>query len=35
MLVALHKETSLLNDLQAELDQRKIDGLLRQRRLLD
>jgi 8-amino-7-oxononanoate synthase len=35
MLVALHKETSLLDDLQAELDQRKVDGLLRQRRLLD
>jgi 8-amino-7-oxononanoate synthase len=35
MLVALHKETSLLEDLQAELDQRKVDGLLRQRRLLD
>jgi len=35
MLVALNKETSLLDDLQAELDQRKVDGLLRQRRLLD
>jgi 8-amino-7-oxononanoate synthase len=41
MLAAIPKNTSLnksfglLEDLQAELDQRKVDGLLRQRRLLD
>jgi 8-amino-7-oxononanoate synthase len=35
MLAALPKNTSLLEDLQAKLDQRKVDGLLRQRRLLD
>ncbi len=40
MLASLPKNTSLKNltllvDLQKELDQRKVDGLLRQRRLLD
>ncbi len=35
MLMALQNELSLLSDLQKELDQRKVDGLLRQRRLLD
>ena len=35
MLAALQLELSLLADLQKELDQRKADGLLRQRRLLD
>ncbi len=35
MLVALQLELSLLADLQKELVQRKADGLLRQRRLLD
>jgi 8-amino-7-oxononanoate synthase len=35
MLAALQLELSLLTDLQKELVQRKTDGLLRQRRLLD
>ena len=35
MLNALQKELSLFDDLQKKLSQRKIDGLLRQRRLLD
>jgi 8-amino-7-oxononanoate synthase len=35
MLMALQQELSLLADLQKELAQRKADGLLRQRRLLD
>ncbi|MGB7815807.1 MAG: 8-amino-7-oxononanoate synthase [Methylotenera sp.] len=35
MLMALQKELSLHADLRKELDQRKADGLLRQRRLLD
>ncbi len=35
MLAELQNELSLLAALQKELDQRKVDGLLRQRRLLD
>lgn len=35
MLAGLQTELSLLEDLQNELNQRKVDGLLRQRRLLD
>ena len=35
MLATLHEKLSLLEDLQAELDRRKVEGLLRQRRLLD
>jgi 8-amino-7-oxononanoate synthase len=35
MLIALQKELSLLTGLQKQLEQRKIDGLMRQRRLLD
>ena len=35
MLATLHEKLSLLEDLQEELDRRKVDGLLRQRRLLD
>lgn len=35
MLAAAHNKANLLKDLQVELDQRKVDGLLRQRRLLD
>ncbi len=35
MLVELQNELSLFADLQKELGQRKVDGLLRQRRLLD
>ena len=35
MLDTLHEKLSLLEDLQAELDLRKVEGLLRQRRLLD
>ncbi len=35
MLMALQQELSLLAHLQKELNQRKTDGLLRQRRLLD
>ena len=35
MLATLHENLSLLEDLQEELDRRKVDGLLRQRRLLD
>ena len=35
MLTTLHENLSLLEDLQEELDRRKVDGLLRQRRLLD
>lgn len=35
MLASLHEKLSLLEDLQEELDRRKVEGLLRQRRLLD
>ncbi len=35
MLMAFQNKLNLLADLQKELDQRKVDGLLRQRRLLD
>lgn len=35
MLAAVQTELGLLTDLQKELNQRKLDGLLRQRRLLD
>ena len=35
MPATLHEKLSLLEDLQEELDRRKVEGLLRQRRLLD
>ena len=35
MLAELQNELSLFADLQKELSQRKVEGLLRQRRLLD